>query len=487
MLAASWSGPLSTLTSQFRAVQVTYRPTDTTHSSLSLLHNGLTSAANRPTVSVMSVTPGDDRSLRLLQALQDQNQAVIDESFEAEDVRQWWVNNEVDLMKLHNPDVGNTTCLKYAVEFSDATTVRRLLLAGADVRAVYTCGCKLLTKACQSDVDASAKVRHLLQRDASLINEPDCTGTTPLAKAAASGKVDIIILLIEHGADVSKRNISVCDDSEVDRPALHYACEKGQLASIHALIVHGADVEAKDSEFERTSLLVAAEFGHADCVETLLVDFSASVNAVDKLGQTALHWACVKGHVSCISILVDNGADIEARTRRGWTPLHWAAWCGHCHCVNVLAKDYSASVNAADKNGVTALHRSSQQGHVSCIHALVALAADVDSSSDDTEQTPLGETAAVNNKPDCVKIPVNDYGASINVADKWGWTPLHNAACAGHIEAVRALTSYSHCDITIKASSWFVGTAIDIARRCKHEGIVRILEGRYKGIATIFF
>ena len=47
----------------------------------------------------MSGMPGDDRSLRLLQALSDKNQAVIDKSLEAEDLRQW-VNNEIDKKKV---------------------------------------------------------------------------------------------------------------------------------------------------------------------------------------------------------------------------------------------------------------------------------------------------------------------------------------------------------------------------------------------------
>ena len=189
-------------------------------------------------------------------------------------------------MKKRVNRIAITHC-KYAVEFSDATTVKRLITAGADVSVVYSCGCKLLTKACESGTDASDKVRYLLQCDASLVNELNCTGATPLANAAASDNADVINVLIEYGADVSRGKISIIDGiSVVDRPVLHYACENGSVSCIHALVAHGADVEAIDREFESTPLHLAVGYGHTDCAKILLEHYSASVSAVDKFGQT---------------------------------------------------------------------------------------------------------------------------------------------------------------------------------------------------------
>ena len=163
-------------------VTISHDPSDlpSVHGSLPHRHRAVLSPDN--SVSVTSPTKCDDdtKELRLLQALNDKNDAAIDECLNVEDVHHW-INNEIDVKKLRNPVTSfdpakDTTCIKYAVRHCDAFTVNRLLETGADVRAVYSCGCKLLTKACRTHIDANAKVTLLLQRDASLINELDCCG-----------------------------------------------------------------------------------------------------------------------------------------------------------------------------------------------------------------------------------------------------------------------------------------------------------------------
>ena len=366
-------------------VTLSFDPNDlpSVHGLLHRVHRG-TSSSETNSASVTSPTQCDDdtNALRLLQALNDQNDTEIDECLSLKDVHHW-INNEIKLNKLRNPVTSfdpekHTTCIKYAVRHCDAVTVRRLLEAGADVRAVYSCGCRLLTKACRSDVDSNAKVTLLLQRDASPINELTCTGVTPLKAAVMYGKADVVKTRIDYGADV----------------------------------------EARTRTTEFTPLHTAATAGQCNCIHTLLDKFGADVNATDKTGGTALHHACVRGHVSCIHELMARGADVQARTDRiGLTPLHVAAQKNQLDCIKTLIEVYSASINATDS-----IER---------------------------------------------------------------WTALHDAASEGHIEAVKALLSYPQCDITIKASSWLVGTAHDVAKRKGHHSIVKLLEERYSGTGTI--
>lgn len=59
-------------------------------------------------------------------------------------------------------------------------------------------------KACKDgDYD---QAKELLDADATIVNEPDGSGNTPLHCAAAYGRVKIAALLIERGADVALRN-----------------------------------------------------------------------------------------------------------------------------------------------------------------------------------------------------------------------------------------------------------------------------------------
>ena len=84
-----------------------------------------------------------------------------------------------------------------------------------------------------------------------------------------------------------------------------------------------------------------------------------------------------------------------------------------------------------------------------------------------------------------MKTLIENNSASINATDNKGWTPLHYAASGGHTEAAKALTSHPQCDVTIKAPSWFAGTAKDVARGKGHHSIVRLIEERYTGTVPL--
>ena len=60
-------------------------------------------------------------------------------------------------------------------------------------------------------------------------------------------------------------------------------------------------------------------------VATFLLEKGAEVGAVDGDGQTALHWACVRGSLPCAELLLRKGAELNAADSRGYVPLHVAA------------------------------------------------------------------------------------------------------------------------------------------------------------------
>lgn len=64
----------------------------------------------------------------------------------------------------------------------------------------------------------------------------------------------------------------------------------------------------------------------------------ADVNATDRLGDTALHWAAMSGHATIVEFLVSNGADVNARNQFRDTPLHWAAMNGHTAIVEIVER-----------------------------------------------------------------------------------------------------------------------------------------------------
>ena len=149
-------------------------------SVLTELHSHAIDATGMTSQQANSVDP----SLRLLQALNDQEQAAIDDCVADDDVKDW-IDNCVDYSQLKSPaDALNAveymTSLTYASRFNGVSIVRQLVGVGADVTATDSRGHTPLHRACESNVDVSAKVNFLLQCNASVVNIPNFHNYTPL-------------------------------------------------------------------------------------------------------------------------------------------------------------------------------------------------------------------------------------------------------------------------------------------------------------------
>jgi len=68
-----------------------------------------------------------------------------------------------------------------------------------------------------------------------------------------------------------------------------------------------------------------------------LLKYGAKLDARDKKGSTALHYACKEGRLRSATALLDTGAPKEAKDYRfGETPLHRACAGGHRKVVDLL-------------------------------------------------------------------------------------------------------------------------------------------------------
>lgn len=135
-------------------------------------------------------------------------------------------------------------------------------------------------------------VHGLMQFDGSWVN---FDGETPFVRAALSGDIEVMRLLIEHGADP---NIATTQGSTALMAASGINWIPGQT-------------------FTRSE---------ADYVEAvkLCLDRGAPVNAANSLGLTAMHGAANRGWVSIMQILADHGAKLDAKDKEGRTPMTYA-------------------------------------------------------------------------------------------------------------------------------------------------------------------
>lgn len=143
---------------------------------------------------------------------------------------------------------------------------------------------------------------------------------------------------------------------------LHWACTEASIPHVACLLQKGqAELEAKDSS-GCTPLLIAAQYGQVEVVAYLLQQ-GAQLQALDKSGDSALHWASYKGSIPVCGLLGYYGDALTFGMvdQYGQTPLHLAALRGHTSVVRYILRQLEVTrktkdvLNLADKNGRTPL------------------------------------------------------------------------------------------------------------------------------------
>lgn len=155
-------------------------------------------------------------------------------------------------------------------------------------------------------------------------------GATPFYLAAKNGDVELMHLLVKHGADPllpTAQNVTPLMAAaglgtwagETPGP-LNGTPEVERLEAVKLALALGNDIN------------VVADFGDYPIVGDPIELFTSYPKNLEQLpkaalgdmrwnGSTALHGAATTNQRSIIQFLVDNGAKLDARNKLGWTPL----------------------------------------------------------------------------------------------------------------------------------------------------------------------
>jgi ankyrin repeat protein len=152
-----------------------------------------------------------------------------------------------------------------------------------------------------SSVGNLDRVKVLLNDDPELVNAYAPDGFYPLGLACFFGHGEVAEFLVENRADVNMR----AHNGQQVMP-IHAASASGQLEIVQLLLAHGADVNAQQ-EGGFVPLHNAAQNGQLEMVR-LFLDKGADVNAANKDGLTALHYALEGGHEAVADLLREHGA-----------------------------------------------------------------------------------------------------------------------------------------------------------------------------------
>jgi ankyrin len=271
--------------------------------------------------------------------------------------------------------------LALAAERGDQALVRSLIQQGADVNATGIDGSTPLQRAVFAD---RFDVASLLVKAGARVTATDRYGVTALALACINGNAKMIRLLIEAGADPNAVD-------SAGEPALMAAARTGVPDALRALVDAGAKVDARDTQFQQTSLMVAVRENQADAV-AFLISQHAAVDAQTRKGPLPPFVKPCKG-TGCGSEgvginrggLPDRGRRAEAKG--GMTPLLYAARDGRVDAAGKLIAA-GTDIEMAEANGIRPLLMAVLNNHLDVARLLVEYGADVD-ADDFWGRTPL--------------------------------------------------------------------------------------------------
>lgn len=129
------------------------------------------------------------------------------------------------------------------------------------------------------------------------------------------------------------------------------ALDHESLPAIMAAINAGTKDVNATNRYGYTALHFAVLLGKVETVKELIAK-QADVNVHNQTGQTPLHIACHYGHLASAILLVNNSAKIYAFSAEGFTPLHMACKQGYTELAEFLV-DKGASVHVKDNNEMT--------------------------------------------------------------------------------------------------------------------------------------
>lgn len=285
-----------------------------------------------------------------------------------------------------------------------------LIAAGADLEAEDEDGKTPL----QLSMEGEAGVFNLLAKAGANL---EAVERTSLHYAARFQPTEIVIMLVDNGADVKMRD----DNNET---ALHLAAIGGKPETVKFLLERGADPNARAGAGKNAGKGYAPlHFADDPKIAKLLLDEGADATYAARAKVTALHKL---ENPESGKLVIEAGADPNAKNSSGDTPLHEAAFRGRTEMAKVLLS-HGADANAPDKGGSTPLHEIAAKLKRGDIMKML-LAAGADANAFDNQgNTPLHLAAIQRGCSKAVKL-FCENGSDPNAKNHKGETPFDVAS-----------------------------------------------------------
>jgi len=198
------------------------------------------------------------------------------------------------------------------------------------------------------------RVSGMIAADRTLLSARDENGLGPFTVAKYSGRNEIAALLLEKGVELDvfaaciagaeQRVVELAgqDRQQIESYSqdgwtpLHLACFFNHPEIVAALVLSGADVQARSRNTMQNAPLHAAAAGRSQESVRILLEHGADVNAQQEGGWTALHAASQNGDAEMVRLLIASGAHVHARAANNQNALDLALTKGHQAVVDIL-------------------------------------------------------------------------------------------------------------------------------------------------------
>lgn len=194
--------------------------------------------------------------------------------------------------------------------------IRLLVRNGADPNTTLSFGehtpMPLLMKAIYEDMLDLSKFLLTEGADASISDANHCSAAYCAVLILGAQSAPFVSDLLSYGA-------SVHGDPAAPEQPIHAAARSGGLEVLELLVHHGADVAARTKSLGQTPLHLAASYGHNDAAQFLLGK-GASIKARDRNGQTPVDNAERAGHQNVQKNLIREGIHPGHILSATWDP-----------------------------------------------------------------------------------------------------------------------------------------------------------------------
>jgi len=313
-----------------------------------------------------------------------------------------------------------------------------------------------IAAASEGDID---EVKALMQFGNIDVNEGDYDRRTALHLAAGEGRLEVVELLCEAGADVNiedrwgNRPLDDAASAKTNSAGIMQLLQKYGAESLESTLVNKKrssmndlkeepvehDIKGSKEDNEDTgmmqlpsqefamgcSVLHQAALGNQFEMDLILREWPALVNFHDYDRRTALHIAASEGHVDICRYLVERGAAINRSDRWGGSPLDDAHRHRHADVVDLLQKNGAKFRSSSQATNFIA---AASEGDIDEVKALMQFG-NIDVNEGDYDRRTALHLAAGEGRLEVVEL-LCEAGADVNIEDRWGNRPLDDAASA---------------------------------------------------------